>query len=212
MYVPKHFAETDPSVLTALMRAQPLGTWVSHGAEELIVNHIPFYLDSDAGEYGTLIGHVARANPVWKTFSATYPSVVIFQGEQAYISPSWYPSKQEDSRTVPTWNYVVVHAHGHPRIIEDRARLLAIVSKMTEIHESVQTAPWKVSDAPPEFIDSLLNAIVGIEIPLTKITGKWKVSQNRATQDKLGTVAGLRALCNAEAEKMAQQVARFVRD
>ncbi len=110
MYVPKHFAETDPSLLKALIRAHPLGAWVNLGSDELIVNHIPFYFDSDAGEYGTLIGHVARANPVWKVFSDSHPSVVIFQGEQAYISPSWYPSKLEDNRTVPTWNYVVVQA------------------------------------------------------------------------------------------------------
>ena len=212
MYVPKHFAETDPSVLKALIKERPLGAWVNHGCDELIVNHIPFHFDSDAGEYGTLIGHVARANPVWKSLSSTHPSVVIFQGEQAYISPSWYPSKHEDSRTVPTWNYVVAHAHGYPRVVEDRARLLAIVSKMTEIHESNQTVPWNISDAPPEFIDTLLGAIIGIEIPLTKLTGKWKVSQNRTLQDKLGTVAGLQAMGNAEAKGMAQQVIRFARD
>lgn len=210
MYVPKHFAETDLAVLHALIGEQPLGTWVTQGSDELVVNHIPFYLDAAQGEFGTLIGHVARANPVWKNLSGALPSVVVFQGPQAYISPSWYPSKQANGKVVPTWNYAVVHAHGHAQIVEDRNHLLAIVTKLTGIHETGQAAPWKVADAPAEFIDTLLGAIVGIEIPLTKLTGKWKVTQNRPLPDQLGTVAGLQAQGGAQASEMAQQVARFI--
>lgn len=207
MYVPKHFSETDISVLHALISAQPLGTWVTQGSDELLINHIPFYLEADRGDFGTLIGHVARANPVWKTLMPPTASVVIFQGPQAYISPSWYPSKEVDGKVVPTWNYVVAHAHGQPRIIEDRTRLLELVTHMTGIHEAGQAAPWKVSDAPPEFIDTLLGAIVGIEIPITRLTGKSKVSQNRPAPDQRGTEAGLQAQGCAQADEMARLIA-----
>lgn len=210
MYVPAHFAESDTSVLHALIRAQPLGTWVTQGAGELLVNHIPFYLDANQGEHGTLVGHVARANPVWNAFSRTTPSVVIFQGPQAYISPSWYPSKQADGKVVPTWNYAVVHAHGTPRVVEDRARLLEIVRLLTDAHETGQGKPWRVADAPPDFIDKLLAAIVGIEIPIDRLGGKWKASQNRSQADKLGTVAGLEAAGQGDAARMAQAMRRFI--
>jgi transcriptional regulator len=210
MYLPTHFAETDPAVLHALIRDQPLGAWVTPGADELIVNHIPFYLDANRGEHGTLVGHVGRANPVWQSLPQAMPSVVIFQGPQAYISPSWYPSKQADGKVVPTWNYAVVHAHGTPRAIEDRVRLLEIVRLLTDTHEGGRTAPWQVADAPPDFIDKLLAAIVGIEIPIARLSGKWKVSQNRPQADKLGTAAGLEASGEDEAARMAQAVRRFI--
>lgn len=210
MYVPAHFAETDPSVLHALIRAQPLGAWVVPDPDELVVNHIPFYLDTGRGEHGTLVGHVARANPVWRSLSQAMPSVVIFQGPQAYISPSWYPSKQAGGKVVPTWNYAVVHAHGRPRVIDDRARLLEIVSQLTDTHEGGRAAPWQVTDAPADFIDKLLAAIVGIEIPVERLSGKWKVSQNRPQADQLGTAAGLEATGEAEAARMAQAVRRLI--
>lgn len=210
MYVPAHFAESDTSVLHALIREQPLGTWVTQGFEELVVNHIPFYLDAGRGEHGTLVGHVARSNPVWQSFSRSTPSVVVFQGPQAYISPSWYPSKQAGGKVVPTWNYVVVHAHGMPRAIEDRARLLEIVRLLTEAHETGQSAPWQVADAPPDFIDKLLAAVVGIEIPIDRLDGKWKASQNRPQADKLGTVAGLEAAGQGDAGRMAEAMRRFI--
>lgn len=210
MYLPAHFAETDVAVLHALMRAQPLGTWVTQGDDGLTVNHIPFYLDAGKGEHGTLIGHVARANPVWKSLAQSMPSVVVFQGPQAYISPSWYPSKQADGKVVPTWNYGVVHAHGRPRAIEDRARLLDIVSVLTATHEAGRDAPWQVADAPDDFIDKLLGAIVGIEIPIERLSGKWKVSQNRPLADRLGTAAGLEAAGEGDAARMADAVRRFI--
>ena len=211
MYIPTHFAESDIAVLHAMIRQHPLGTWVTQGTDELIVNHIPFFLDPARGRYGTLVGHIARANPVWKTFSTTVPSLIIFQGEQAYISPSWYPGKQTDGKVVPTWNYVVTHAQGIPEIIDDNDRVLEIVTTMSEIHEASQTNPWKVSDAPAAYINAMLAAIVGIEIPLTKLTGKWKLSQNRQDADKLGVISGLQSAGKTGADDMALQINRFVK-
>jgi transcriptional regulator len=208
VYVPSHFEETDLGVLHALIRAQVLGAWVAPGEAELIVNHVPFLLDAERGEHGTLMAHVARANPVWQSFSRQQESVVVFQGPQGYISPSWYASKQEHGKVVPTWNYAVVHAHGMPRVIDDPDWLLAHVSRQTELQESKRGLPWRVSDAPREFIDGLLKAIVGIEIPITKIVGKWKVSQNRPAADRLGVVAGLQARGDAAAQEMARLVDR----
>lgn len=208
MYVPKHHEETDISVLHSLVQTHPLATWITQGYGELIVNHIPFFLDSTRGDLGTLVGHVARANRVWQSFSTTVHSVLVFQGAETYITPSWYPSKQKDGKAVPTWNYAVVHAHGLPRVIEDRERLLQLLSQLTDVHESEQALPWKVSDAPQEFSDRLLQAIVGIEIPIEKLVGKWKVSQNRPASDKLGIVAGLLARNDPQSTEMASLVSR----
>lgn len=210
MYVPKYYEETEISVLHALIRAQPLGTWVTHSDGELIANHIPFLIDPSRGTQGTLIGHVARANPAWQSFSKTINSVVAFQGPQTYITPSWYPSKHAHGKAVPTWNYAVVHAHGIPRAIEDRDWLLQHVNQLTDVHESDQTLPWKVSDAPREFTEKLLQEIVGIEIPIAKLVGKWKVSQNRPASDKLGVVAGLIARDDTQSKEMASLVSQHV--
>ena len=185
MYVPPHFAETDPQVLRALIRAHPLGTWVVPSEGTLVVNHIPFLLRDD----GVLVGHVARANDVWKRLGAE--SVVVFQGAESYISPSWYATKQEHGKVVPTWNYAVVHAHGIPRAIEDKDWLYALVTALTESQEAHRPAPWKVTDAPDEFVRATLGAIVGIEIPVTRLVGKWKASQNRSEADRAGVTAGL---------------------
>ena len=208
MYIPKHHEETDTSILHALIQAHPLGGWVTQGDGELIANHVPFLLDSTRGEYGTLVGHVARANPVWQSMSSTVNSVVIFQGAETYITPSWYPSKHAHGKAVPTWNYAVVHAHGLPRVIEDREWLLAHLNQLTDVHEADQALPWKVSDAPQEFTDRLLQNIVGIEIPIARLVGKWKVSQNRPEPDKLGVVAGLLARNDEQAMEMASLVNR----
>lgn len=210
MYVPKHHEECELAVLHSLIQSHPLGTWVMHEAGELAANHIPFLLDSSRGENGTLVGHVARANPVWQSFSRASNSLVIFQGAETYITPSWYPSKQEHGKAVPTWNYAVVHAHGVPHAIEDRDWLLQHVTQLSNTHETNQAFPWKVSDAPEDFIERLMNAIVGIEIPVGKLVGKWKVSQNRPDSDKLGVVAGLLSRGNAESNAMAHMVNRHV--
>jgi transcriptional regulator len=206
MYIPKHFAETDVSVLHALIKSHPLATWVTQAGGELVANHIPFLLDPAQGELGTLVGHVARANPVWQTFPKTVNSLLVFQGAEAYITPSWYPSKQAHGKAVPTWNYAVVHAHGMPRIVEDRDWLLQHVSQLTNTHEANQPLPWKVADAPLDYIERMLEAIVGIEIPIATLIGKWKVSQNRPEADKQGVIEGLGAQRNAGALDMAALV------
>lgn len=210
MYIPKSFAREDLPSLHGLIRERPLGTWVVQDQRDLIVNHVPFMLDPQRGPYGTLIGHVARANPVWRRVGET-PSVVVFHGAQAYVSPAWYASKQTDGQVVPTWNYVVVHAHGVPAITHDKARLLGIVTALTDVHEVSSEHPWRVSDAPEEYIDKLLTAIVGIEIQITRLEGKWKVSQNRSTDDQRGVSQGMRALHTAEHDEMATLVESYLR-
>jgi transcriptional regulator len=210
MYVPKLLEETNLSVLHALVRAHPFGTWVTLVDGGLEANHVPFLLDASRGEFGTLVAHVAKANSVWKRFSATVSSVVAFQGAETYISPSWYPSKHADGKAVPTWNYAVVHAHGIPRAIEDRDWLRAHVGQLTDFHEAHQALPWKVSDAPEDYIERLLQGIVGIEIPISNLVGKWKVSQNRPEADKLGVVAGLLSRSDDSSRKMALLVNQHV--
>ena len=210
MYVPKHFEETDVTVLHALIRSHPLGTWVTQGEGGLLANHIPFLLDPSRGEHGTLVGHIARANPVWHLFSKTVESVIVFQGAEAYITPSWYPSKHAHGKAVPTWNYAVVHAHGMPHAIEDHEWLFRHVSTLTNKHEAIQAHPWKVTDAPPDFTQSLMSAIVGIEIPIARLVGKWKVSQNRPGADKLGVVAGLTERGDADSREMASLVEQHI--
>jgi transcriptional regulator len=206
MYVPKCHEETDLAVLHALIAAHPLGTWVTLGNGELIANHVPFLIDPSRGEFGTLIAHVARANRVWESFSPSVNSVVAFHASNSYISPSWYPSKHAHGKAVPTWNYAVVHAHGIPRIVQDREWLLAHVNQLTTVHEAGQSLPWKVSDAPADYIDRLLDMIVGIEIPIATLVGKWKVSQNRPEPDKRGVVAGLLGRSDAKASEIAALV------
>jgi transcriptional regulator len=202
-YLPKHFEETDPATLHALVRAHPLATWVVPQTDgELLVNHIPFLLDADRGPHGTLVGHVARANPVWRAITAA-ASVAVFQGPEAYVSPSWYPSKPVHGKVVPTWNYAVVHAHGTARVFDDRAQLLALVTRLTTLHEAPLAQPWQVADAPEAYIDTMLGAIVGIEIPVQRWVGKWKISQNRSADDRLGVAAGLQARGTAQADAMA---------
>jgi len=189
MYIPPHFEEKDPAVLRALIGAHPLGAWVT---SSLVVNHIPFLLRGD-----TLAGHVARANDVWKNLAGE--SVVIFQGPEAYITPSWYASKQEHGKVVPTWNYAVVHVHGTPRAIEDPAWLLGFVTELTDTQEAGRTKPWKVTDAPEEYVRASLKGIIGIEIKIRAMVGKWKASQNRSPADRQGVRSGLREAGQSEA-------------
>jgi transcriptional regulator len=208
MYMPKHFEEHDIGVLHALIRSHPLGTWVTQAGGELLANHIPFLVDPSRGERGTLVGHVARANPVWQSFSKDVASLIVFQGPEGYISPSFYESKKEHGKVVPTWNYVVVHAHGVPQVIDDAGWLRKHVSAMTDLQESRHPpGDWKVTDAPADFIDSMVKMIVGIEIPMLKLEGKWKMSQNRAMPDRLGTVAGLRARGDAAVAAVVEDYA-----
>lgn len=206
MYQPKHHEATDTALLHELIRTYPLGLWVTTSDGELVANHVPFLLQPDRGPHGTLVCHVARANPVWRQFSTTQRSIVSFQGADAYITPSWYPSKQAHGKAVPTWNYAVVHAHGVPRAIEDRDWLLSHVSALTTSNEAGQATPWHVTDAPADYIDRMLTMIVGIEIPIEILVGKWKVSQNRPEADRLGVVAGLRERARPQDPTMATLV------
>ncbi len=188
MYIPRHFAEDDPAVLHGLMRAHPLACRVVMGGAGLEANHIPLLLDAATG---VLRGHVARANPLWRMAVPGLDALAVFQGEQAYITPSWYPAKAEHGKVVPTWNYEAVHVHGRLRAVEDRDWLLRLVSELTDEHESRRAAPWHVGDAPPDYVDGLLGAIVGIELTITRIEGKRKLSQNRADADREGVARGL---------------------
>ncbi|MCW7541724.1 FMN-binding negative transcriptional regulator [Aquabacterium sp. A7-Y] len=210
MYVPKFHEESDPAVLQALIRAYPLGTWVSHSDDGLLANHVPFLLDAGRGEHGTLLCHVARANPVWRSCAAGGDALVVFHGPDRYISPSWYPGKAEHGKAVPTWNYAVVHVHGRPRVVEDREWLLRHLARLTDEHEAGRELPWTLADAPADFTERLLAAIVGIEIPITRMMGKWKVSQNRTEADKRGVVAGLAAQGDSVSLDMAALVGRHL--
>ena len=192
MYQPAHFVESRPEVLQRLIREHPFGLLVTDGASGLAANGVPFLLDPDpAGGPGVLRAHVARANPVWKEARSDRDSLVVFQGPQGYISPAWYPSKAEHGKVVPTWNYVMVQARGRLRAVDDKAWLRAFVTRLTDHHEGGRATPWAVTDAPADFIETMLGAIVGIEIPLSSLIGKWKVSQNRSAADRAGVAAGL---------------------
>lgn len=206
MYLPAHFQEDRSEVLQQLIRHHPLGMLVTLTADGLVANHIPFLIDADPAPFGTLRGHVARANPLWRDFSREVEAMVVFQGPDAYISPSMYASKKEHGKVVPTWNYAVVHAYGALRIHDDVQWLRAFLERLTERHEAPRAAPWKVGDAPDDFLQANLRAIVGIEIPITKLMGKWKVSQNRSTADREGVVAGLSVMQDEAAQAMAQLV------
>jgi transcriptional regulator len=191
MYVPKHFEETRIEVLHALMRRHPLGALVATTPQGLDASHIPFEIDPEPAPYGTLRCHVARANPLWQTLSTTPETLVIFQGQDAYISPSWYVAKQEHGKVVPTWNYAVVHAHGRARVVHEADWLRALVTALTDRHEEGRADRWRVTDAPAEYVEKMLGAIVGIEIPVTRLIGKWKMSQNRSSADRRSVVLGL---------------------
>lgn len=207
MYLPEHFRESDPTALHALIRNHPLGTWVSYGEEGLTADHVPFFLETGQGPLGTLCGHVARANPLWQRWTGGAEALVIFQGEQAYVTPAWYPGKAEHGRVVPTWNYAVVHVHGRPRVVTDRHWLLRHLEAITDSQEAGRAWPWKISDAPAEFIEQLLEHVVGIEIPIDRLIGKTKASQNRPHADRLGVAAGLRESGAEMARAMARRVA-----
>lgn len=196
MYLPTHFEQTDPAALQRLMQAHPLGTLVHPGPDGADADHIPFEYDPAPGEgapLGTLRAHVARANPLWQRCASGTPVLVIFQGAEGYISPSWYPSKHEAHRQVPTWNYSVVHARG-PLMVRDDVRFLrGLVARLTRRHEAGEPVPWKMGDAPAEFIDDLLQRIVGLEIPVTSLVGKAKLSQNKSAADRAGAAEALDA-------------------
>jgi len=185
MYIPAHFAETRPEELHRIMREHPLGMLVTHTGAGLDADHIPFEFDAGVGPQGALIAHVARANALWQRCPTGTPVMVVFRGAQAYISPNWYPSKHEAHRQVPTWNYEVVHAHGTITVHDDERFVRRVVAQLTRRHEATEPKPWKMGDSEPEFINQMLRNIVGIEIAITSLMGKVKLSQNREARDRL---------------------------
>ncbi|SDL20069.1 negative transcriptional regulator, PaiB family [Modicisalibacter muralis] len=191
MYLPKQFRETRASALHALIERHPFATLVTQGSDGLDADHLPFVLDADSGEHGRLRGHVARANPLWKSVSDNADVLVVFQGPQAYITPSWYPAKREHGKVVPTWNYGFVHAHGRIRFIEDADWLYRLVDDLTNAHEAGREAPWHVQDAPADYIAKMSRAIVGVEIEITRLVGKWKASQHKPDDERQGIERGL---------------------
>ncbi len=192
MYTPAYHAFNDIDQMYAHIAKYPLGAWVCHVRGQLIANHLPFVRDAQHGSHGRLVAHVSRANPVWRELAEGAPSVVMFMGPSAYITPSWYPGKRQHGKVVPTWNYVTVHVHGMARAINDARWILEALNRLTDAQEAKQAQPWKVADAPPEYIDKLLKAVVGIEITIDRIEGRLKVSQDKAEPDRRGIVEGLR--------------------
>lgn len=193
MYIPAHFAETRPEQLHRILHAHPLGTLVTYGEAGLDADHLPFLFEPEPGPHGRLLAHVARANPLWQRFAAGSQVMVVFGGAQAYVSPSWYPSKHEAHRQVPTWNYEVVHAHGVLRVHDDERFVRRLVAQLTRRHEAGEATPWRMGDSAPGFIDSMLQQIVGIEVALTALVGKSKLGQNKQARDRLGAAEQLQA-------------------
>lgn len=209
MYLPKHFEPPDIDTLVRFIDANPFATLVTTTASGgLDANHLPLLFDPQPGPSGTLRGHVARANAVWRECGEGAEVLAIFQGPDSFITPAWYPTKQETGEVVPTWNYVVAHAHGRMRVIEDREWLRAHVEALTRRHETGRAKPWAVSDAPADYIQKLLGAIVGVEIAVTRLVGKWKVSQNRSVRDRTGVIEGLQR----EGTEAAAAMATLIRD
>jgi transcriptional regulator len=211
MYNPNHFREERVEVLHALIRQHRLASLVTLGPDGLTANHIPLILHPDPAPLGTLVGHVARANTLWREFRPDVEALAIFQGPDAYISPSWYPSHQETGRVVPTWNYAVVHAYGPLRVFEDSAMLERHVRELTSLEEATMQQPWSADQAPADFLEAMLKGIVGLEIPLTRLEGKWKVNQNRLPQDREGAIRGLHAKGDPDSEIMAELIAERTR-
>ena len=191
MYLPDHFAAPSTRDIHEAMVAANIGELVTFDSTSLTGSTLPWVLDGNRGEFGTLRGHVARANPQWQTAVANVDALVIFHGPDAYVSPSMYPSKPRHGRVVPTWNYVTVHASGPLVIHDDAAWVEQLVRDLTTIHESMRSEPWSVDDAPRNYLDAMIGQIVGVEIPITKLDGKWKLSQNRAEEDHAGATAAL---------------------
>lgn len=192
MYVPEKFEETRVEVLHDLMREHPLGVLCTSGADGLDASHIPFVLDPGPAPYGALHAHVARANPVWRRVRSGGEALVVFRAEDGYISPNWYPGKHESHRLVPTWNYRVVHARGRITVHDDERYVRGLVARLTRIHEASEPEPWKMGDSPKDFIDTMLAAIVGLEIRITGLVGAFKLGQNREARDVGGAADGLR--------------------
>jgi transcriptional regulator len=207
MYTPDHFRVDDLPQMHALMRARPLSALVSTGPAGLYATHLPTVLKND-GPHGTIECHLARANPHWKDLAEGNEALMIFQGPEGYITPNWYPSKALHGKVVPTWNYAVVHAYGRPEVMKDKDWLRRHVAELTAQQEASEAQPWALSDAPDSYIDVMLRGIVGFRFAITRLEGKWKMSQNREAEDRKGVVAGLQARASGEDREIADAVTR----
>jgi len=192
MYTPPAFRDDDEERLRATIRAARLANFVTATADGPLATPLPLFLDPSEGERGVIYGHLARANPQWRV-PALGDALAIFMGPDAYVTPAWYAAKQETGKVVPTWNYVAVHAYGPVEFFDDPGRLLEAVSRLTRLHEGGRASPWSVSDAPPDFVQAQLRGIVGLRMPITRLEGKRKLSQNRSEADRAGVAAGLAA-------------------
>ena len=208
MYQPPVYREDRTEVQHALIRAHPLALLITAGPGGLMANAVPFLVYPEGPPHGTLRAHVARGNPQWRELAAVEECLVVFEGPERYITPSWYATKRETGKVVPTWNYATVHVWGRPRVVNDDAWLRRQIEDLTASCESLREAPWAVDDAPPEFVVMQMRAIVGVEIPILRIEGKWKMSQNRPDADRQGVIEGFRAMGDAGEEIAALVVER----
>ncbi len=207
MYVPDHFRVDDVRQMHDLMRGRPFAALISSGAGGLYASHLPTVL-KDEGDRGVIECHLARANPHWRELAEGHEALMIFQGPEGYITPNWYVTKAETGKVVPTWNYAVVHAYGRPAVMQDKDWLRRHVGELTAQQEKTEARPWALSDAPDSYIDVMTRGIVGFRFPITRLEGKWKMSQNREEQDWKGVVTGLNARATGDDREIAEQVAR----
>lgn len=206
MYCPAAFRQDDLPSLHAQIQASGLAIVTSSGAQGLQASHLPLLLEPGEGEFGTLYGHFARANGHWRDLASGAEALVVFSGADAYVHPGWYPAKAEHGKVVPTWNYIAVHAWGQAEVFDEPERLLQLVSRLSEYHEQGRPQPWAVSDAPRDYIDSMLRAIVGFALPIRRLEGKWKLSQNRSSNDQAGVRAGLATSNNPRDHELAARM------
>lgn len=208
MYCPKHFEQHNIEAMHSLMRTFPLATLVMPTTQGIAVNHIPMHLSTASESSGLLSGHIPRTNSIWQEYAEGSTAIAVFHGPQAYITPSWYKSKRRHGKVVPTWNYTTVHAHGPVHVIHDRQWLMSHLEQLTDQLESSFEHPWAVSDAPREFTEKLVDHLVGVEMPIETLEGKWKVSQNRSEEDRIGVAEGLEGESDTDWALMSELVAR----
>ena len=206
MYIPKMYEENRVPVLHEFLESNPFASLITMGASGLFASHIPMVLEKDGSEFGRLKCHVSRANHQWQDFSPEVEALAIFKGVDHYITPTWYMEKQETGKVVPTWNYEVVHVYGKLQAIQDHDWLMAHLNNLTNIHEAASPEPWQVSDAPEDYIETMAKGIVGLEFSITRLEGKWKVSQNRHERDYEGILKGLDSLHTESSRAMKELV------
>ncbi|WP_296230894.1 FMN-binding negative transcriptional regulator [uncultured Pseudomonas sp.] len=206
MYCPAAFRQDDLPTLHAQLRSSGLAIVTSRGAQGLQASHLPLLLAPEEGEFGTLYGHFARANPHWRDLASGAEALVVFSGADAYVHPGWYPAKAEHGKVVPTWNYIAVHARGQAEVFDEPERLLQLVSRLSDHHEQGRAQPWAVEDAPRDYIDAMLRAIIGFALPIRRLEGKWKLSQNRSEADQAGVCAGLATSASPRDHELAAQM------